>query len=428
MERQPERGGILFLSQRIPYPPNKGDKIRSWHFFQHLSQHRAMHLGCFIDDPEDWVHAGEIERLCTSSCILPLSPKLGKLGSIVGFANGEALTLPYFRRRAMQAWVDETIRRHRPELIFVYSSAMAQYVRRMSHGDARLVLDMVDMDSQKWLQYAARKAWPISYVYQRESRLLHRFESDASRHFDMTLFVSPIEAELYRRLTPEVAPASVDYVSNGVDIAYFDPALASANPFETQLRTIVFTGTMDYWPNVDAVAWFADAIWPRVYAADPTSRFVIVGANPAPQVRDLAKRDGITVTGRVPDVRPYLAHAAVAVAPLRVAQGVQNKVLEAMSMARPLVATPQALEGIDVEPGRDLAVESAVEDFAAAVTRFLARQQDDGLGASNRTFVKRHYSWGENLWRLSKACGFGADEEVGSGDAAHVRPAIRTLP
>jgi sugar transferase (PEP-CTERM/EpsH1 system associated) len=403
MERQPERGGILFLSQRIPYPPNKGDKIRSWHFFQHLSQHRAMHLGCFIDDPADWAHAGEIEKLCAGSCILPLSPKLGKLRSLVGFASGEALTLPYFRNPSMRQWVTETVRRHEPRLIFVYSSAMAQYVLPMPHAGARLVLDMVDMDSQKWLQYAARKPWPTSLIYRRESRLLHHFEREATRHFDVTLFVSRTEAELFRRLTPDVADR-VDFVNNGVDTDYFDPARASVNPFDAGTRPVVFTGTMDYWPNVDAVTWFADAVWPRIHAADPASRFVIVGANPGAQVRDLAKRAGVLVTGRVADVRPYLAHAALAVAPLRVAQGVQNKVLEAMSMARPIVATPQALEGIEAERASDVTVASGAEKFAAAVTAHLAERQGSEGGVGNRAFVERHHGWPENLQRLSRLC------------------------
>src|SRR5215469_6834947 len=349
-------GDVLFLSQRIPYPPNKGDKIRSWHFFRGLAERNRMHLGCFIDDAADWQRSGEIEKLCETSAILPLDPRWGKLRSLVaGFAAGEALTLPYFRARAMQDFVDRVLERHRPRLVFVYSSAMAQYLLGRDRGGARLVLDMVDMDSQKWRQYAERKSWPTSFIYRREAKELHRFERAAAERFDRTLFVSRAEAELFARLTPEVA-SRVDFVNNGVDTAFFDPALGHADPFAPGMPALVFTGTMDYWPNVDAVLWFAEAIWPRLHGAAPAARFVIVGANPAPAVQQLARQPGIEVTGRVPDVRPYLAHAAVAVAPLRVAQGVQNKVLEAMSMAKPVVATPQALEGIDARPGRELLV------------------------------------------------------------------------
>ena len=411
MGRERAGGDVLFLSQRIPYPPNNGDKIRAWHFLQHLAQHRAVHLGCFIDDPADWAHAGAIEKRCASSCILPLSPGWAKLRSLVGFASGEALTLPYFRRRAMQEWVAQTVRRHRPGLIFVYSSAMAQYVQEVPRGDERRVLDMVDMDSQKWLQYAERKAGPARFVYRRESRLLHRFERQSVRRFDATLFVSPAEARLFRRLTPE-ARGGVDFVCNGVATEHFDPALALPDPFEPGTRAVVFTGTMDYWPNIDAVTWFADALWPAIHGADPASRFVIVGANPASQVRALAKRRGILVTGRVPDVRPYLAHAAVAVAPLRVAQGVQNKVLEAMSMARPVVATPQALDGIDIARQPAVAMAETAEAFAAAVTAFLRRPPSDALGLGNRAFVQRHHDWPEALHRLSRLCAIPADRDA----------------
>lgn len=395
---------LLFLSQRLPYPPNKGDKIRSWHIFRHLARNHRMHLGCFIDDPADWQDVPEIAKHCASSLILPLHPVLAKLRSFEGFLGGEALTLPYFRRRAMTRWVADTVRRHPPSLVFVYSSSMAQYVLPLPRGGAGRVLDMVDMDSQKWLQYAARKTWPASFVFRRESRLLHRFERQVAAEFDRTLFVSPAEAELFRRLTPGL-DGRVDFVNNGVDLDYFAPTTALPSPFEPDVMPLVFTGTMDYWPNIDAVIWFADAIWPEVRRRHPTARFAIVGANPSPRVRELADRPGILVTGRVPDVRPYLAHAALVVAPLRIAQGVQNKVLEAMSMARTVVATPQAVEGIAAETGRDLIIASDASAFAAAIAGHLARLPEGDLGAAARAFAERHHGWAENLLRLSRLCG-----------------------
>lgn len=405
-------GDALFLSQRIPYPPNKGDKIRSWHFFRHVAETHRMHLGCFIDDPADWADANAVRKLCASACIRPLAPRRAKLRSLAGLATREALTLPYFRSRALHDWVAETVRRHAPALIFVFYSAMAQYVLDLPRGTARLVLDMVDMDSQKWRQYAARKRWPGNLVYRREARLLHGFERRAALHFDASLFVSRAELELFRRLTPEAADRA-DFVGNGVDLAYFDPALPTLNPYPPEARPVVFTGAMDYWPNVDAVTWFADRVWPRVHAADPKRLFAIVGANPTPAVRALGQRPGILVTGRVADVRPYLAHAVLAVAPLRVAQGVQNKVLEAMSMARPVVATPQAVEGIDAEPGREVVLAEAEVEFASRVSDFFARPQTNSAG---RAFVERNHSWTGTLRKLSAVC------------AATTRAAAATAP
>jgi sugar transferase (PEP-CTERM/EpsH1 system associated) len=394
---------LLFLSQRLPYPPNKGDKIRSWHIFRHLAQHYRMHLGCFIDDPADWQHAPEMNRHCASSLILPLDPRTARLRSLAAFATGEALTLPYFRRRAMARWVAATAARTKPGVVFVFSSAMAQYVLDLPRGDARLVLDMVDMDSQKWQQYAGRKSWPANWIFRRESRLLHRFERRAAEHFDHTLLVSQAEAALFSRLTPGLGER-VGWLDNGVDLDYFSPTAAFPTPFAAGDVPLVFTGTMDYWPNIDAVTWFADAVWPQILARIPAARFAIVGANPSVAVQELGKRPGITVTGRVPDVRPYLAHAALVVVPLRVAQGVQNKVLEAMSMARRVIATPQAAEGIAAQGGRDLIIADGAAGFAAAVLERIGGSPDGSLGSSARQFVERHHDWGENLSQLLALC------------------------
>ena len=395
---------VLFLSQRLPYPPNKGDKIRSWHFFRELAQRHRMHLGCFIDDKADWKYAAEMEQRCASSLILPLDPLTARLRSLAGLFTGEALTLPYFRRRAMSRWVAMTVRLHRPSVVFVFSSAMAQYVVGWPRGDARLVLDMVDVDSQKWLQYAERKQWPANAVFRRESRLLHRFERRAAEHFDKTLFVSRAEAQLFCRLTPGV-DSRVEFVNNGVDLDYFSPAMRPASPFEPDVVPVVFTGMMDYWPNIDAVTWFADTIWPTVRSRVPAASFAIVGANPPGAVRELGKRPGIIVTGRVPDVRPYLAHAALVVAPLRIAQGVQNKVLEAMSMARTVIATPQAVEGIDAVDGRDLVVAADPASFGTAIVERMVASPANDLGGAARRFVVRHHGWADNLRRLAAVCG-----------------------
>jgi len=395
---------LLFLSQRLPYPPNKGDKIRSWNIFRHLAQHHRMHLGCFIDDPADWEHVPEIKKICASSLILPLNPPRARLRSAVGFVTGEALTLPYFRRRAMSRWVAATMGRHSPTAVFVYSSSMAQYILDLPRNGERLVLDMVDMDSQKWAQYAERKGWPTNYVFRRESRLLHDFERRVSAHFDRTLFVSRAEAELFCRLTPGVN-GRVDFVDNGVDLDYFSPALAFSNPFADGIVPLVFTGTMNYWPNIDAVTWFAATIWPQVQAQVPSAQFAVVGANPTSEIEELARRPGIVVTGRVPDVRPYLAHAALVVAPLRIAQGVQNKILEAMSMARIVVATPQAVEGIAAVTGRDLVVADGAEAFCSTIVDRLHSLPHADLGAAARSYVERNHGWADNLERLSKLCG-----------------------
>ena len=405
---------LLFLSQRIPYPPNKGDKIRSWHFFEHFARTHRIHLGCFVDDPADEPHVPTIEALCASSLIRRIQPRLRRIKSLAGLATGEALTLPYFRDAALSSWVSETIRRCDPELVFVYSSAAAQYVPLDPgghHRRFRCVVDMVDVDSAKWRQYAERMSGPFRWIYRREGERLLAFEREIALRADRTLFVSRPEADLFRRLAPEAAD-KVDHVDNGVDLAFFRPADPDdmASPFPPGRPVIVFTGMMDYWPNVDAVTWFAEAVWLAVRRRCPDALFAVVGANPGPAVTRLAERDGgggsILVTGRVPDIRPYLAHAALAVAPLRVARGVQNKVLEAMAMAKAVVASPQALEGIDATPGRDLLVAGEAEAFAAAVVRQIEAGEEErgALGAAARRYVLGRHDWSGNLARLSRLC------------------------
>jgi sugar transferase (PEP-CTERM/EpsH1 system associated) len=247
----------------------------------------------------------------------------------------------------------------------------------------------------------------LSAAYSREASALFSLERKVAASFDATLFVSDAEADLFRRLAPESANR-VHGVANGVDIDYFDPRGDHADPFPAGIQPIVFTGAMDYWPNVDAVSWFAHDVMPRLIQFDRL-RFYIVGSNPSPVVQALAADPRIVVTGRVEDVRPYLAHAALAVAPLRVARGIQNKVLEAMAMARPIVASPAALEGLGAAAARALVEAQSPEDFAAAVQRLLTGDEGPALGAAAAACARESYGWPRSLARLDDLLG-GRDD------------------
>lgn len=382
--------GLLFLAHRIPFPPNKGDKIRSFHLLRHLSARYAIHLGAFVDDPDDWQYRDALEPWCTSIRLFPLHPRRAKLASLSGVLTGEALTLPYYRNRKLAAWAKGladtgTVRRG-----LAYSSAMAQF---MPAGLARRVLDMVDVDSDKWTQYAATQRWPLSWVYAREGRKLADWEARVAEDFDATLLVSHDEAALLQQRAPHACD-KISAFENGVDADYFSPARDYPNPYPADVQGVVFTGAMDYWPNIDAVSWFAERIFPAVREAVPAAQFTIVGSRPGEVVRALARQPGVVVTGSVPDVRPYLAHAACAVAPLRIARGVQNKVLEAMAMARPVVASAQAAEGIRAEAGRDFVLAQGEAEFALAV---VAQLQTASSAAPARACVLAHYDWARNL-------------------------------
>jgi len=391
---------LLLLVHRIPFPPNKGDKIRSYHLLRHLAARHEVCLGAFVDDPQDWQYEADVARLCKRVKLVGLDPRKRKLASLAGLLTGDALSVPYYRSAAMQRWVDDTVAAEGIEQAVVFSSTMAQFVSGPKHAGLRRVADLCDVDSDKWRQYAEGKRPPMSWVYAREARALLAWERQVAREFDATLFVTQAEADLFKRLAPESA-ARVGHFDNGVDTEYFDPDQAFESPYsEGEPGTgsgaapiAVFTGAMDYWANADAVKWFADAVWPRIRAAAPAARFFIVGSKPGPEVRALAARPGIHVTGRVPDVRPYLAHADLAVAPLRIARGTQNKVLEALAMARPVVCTPAAAAGLSVPAGEAFRIEEDPASQADAVLALFGH----GANRQGREQVIRGYSWEANL-------------------------------
>lgn len=384
---------LLYLVHRIPYPPNKGDKIRSYHLLKYLSTRYHVHLGTFIDDPDDWQYVDTVKALCASSHFAALNPRTARIKSLTGLLNGRPLSLDYYRDQGLGAWVKSTLSQHPVERILVFSSAMAQYA--MQAEKTRRVIDFVDIDSDKWRQYAENKAWPMSWVYSRESRELLRYEREVAATFHASLFVSQAEADLFRKLAPEVAN-KVGHFCNGVDTDYFSPDRHYPNPYADNTRAIVFTGAMDYWPNVDAVEWFAREMLPSILLAHPEAVFYIVGARPTPQVAALAQLPSVKVTGAVPDIRPYVAHASVAVAPLRIARGIQNKVLEAMAMAKTTVVSPDALEGIAAEPGRDLLLAKSAEEFTSVVNNVLSGSQQE-LCTAARARVITGYGWESHL-------------------------------
>ena len=390
---------LLLLVHRIPYPPNKGDKIRSYHLLKHLAQNYRVHLATFVDDADDWQHVPRVKALCADSYFAALNPRRARVRSLGALLANRSLSLDYYRDAGLKTWVDVVVRREQISRIVVFSSAMAQYAE--PYAQARRVVDFVDVDSDKWRQYADKKSWPMSWLYRHEARQLLRYEQKVASSCDASLFVSEPEAALFKTLAPESADR-IGYFNNGVDTVYFSPEHEFANPYDADDLAVVFTGAMDYWPNVDAVQWFAAHVFPRLRASFPTARFMIVGARPAAEVQALAATAGITVTGTVADVRPFIRHAAVAVAPLRVARGIQNKVLEAMSMAKSVVVSEQALEGIDAQVGRDLLLACDADAFYETVAGLL-RAPVATLGASARRQVQQRYSWESNLAHID-AC------------------------
>lgn len=386
---------LLFLAHRIPYPPNKGDKIRSYHFLKYLTAHFNVHLGTFIDDPHDWQYTAKLDTICASTHYLGLNPLLSKIKSVQGLLTGEALSVPYYRNQAMQVWVDGTLKKHNIKKVLIFSSVMADFIKKPD--DLDMIVDFVDVDSDKWQQYAASKTGLAAWIYQRESRYLLNYEKQVARQSRVSFFVSEQEAELFKQLAPEVSP-KVTHINNGVDIDYFSPELVFTSPYPDNVQVIVFTGAMDYWANIDAVVWFAKDVFEPIAKRHPSVKFYIVGSRPGKEVTALAN-DSVIVTGSVDDVRPYVAHARLAVAPLRIARGIQNKVLEAMAMGKPVVATTAAMEGIPYDESLAVSVSDEPDVMLSQLNALL--QHDASLVfQNNRDFVTDKFSWEQNVNRL----------------------------
>ena len=390
---------LLFLAHRLPYPPNKGDKIRSFHLLERLSARHRVHLGTFVDDPDDLVHVERVRERCASLHVARLTPWRARLRSLGGLLSGRPLTLGYYRDAGLHAWVAETKRAQSIDAVIVFSSSMAPYAE--AQPVLPMLVDFIDMDSLKWAQYAEVRKWPLSWGYRREGRLLLEFERSIAARALRSFFVTERETSLFQEQAPECA-ARAEPMGNGVDTVHFAPDPGLVSPYAIDEVPLVFIGSMDYWPNIDAVTWFAADVLPRIRAQWPRARLHIVGHKPSAAVRALASAD-VVVSGTVPDIRPYLQHARVVVAPLRVARGIQNKVLEAMAMARPVVATRACAEAIDARLDEELLAADDDDSFAVAVDRLLrAPAHAKAVGAAARRRVMADYKWASHLAVLDR--------------------------
>jgi sugar transferase (PEP-CTERM/EpsH1 system associated) len=420
---------LLFLVHRIPFPPNKGDKIRSFHLLRYLAERYRVHLGTFVDDDADAAYAPELSALTAGHHIARLSPLWGRVRGLAGLASGQSLSVPYYRDAGLRRWVRQTVREQGIRKAVIFSSAMAQYVADLP--GVQVVADFCDVDSAKWSEFARKRRWPASWLFRVEAERLLAFERSIAQRVAATTFVTGAETDLFARLAPESAPR-LWTIENGVDTRVFAPDDTLESPFPGGVAPIVFTGAMDYWPNVDAVQWFAAEVLPQVHAQRPDARFYIVGMNPAPKVTALASDPRVTVTGKVPDVRPYLQHAHAVVAPLRVARGVQNKVLEAMAMARPVIATETCSAPLSARARAALVAAETPVDFARAVTAALALPTPGAANPRARQAVVDDYSWTANLSLLGELLEGRIVERAsdagtnGSGAAIVDRPVLTT--
>lgn len=373
---------ILFLSQRVPYPPNRGDKITTWRLVERMKRRHEVRCVAFAHDDADVQAAAELTRLGAPTTALRIDLRRTKLASLPLLLTGKPLTLGAYGSRELQRVVDELA--PSCQVGYAYSSSMGAFLE--PHTRLKRVMHFAELDSDKWRQYAERSKWPMSWVYAREHKTLLEFERRIAASFDENVLCTPLEQQVFEREIP--GPRSL-VLRNGVDLAHYQPKPDLAEP-----EHLVFVGVMDYLPNIDGCVWFVNEILPRLRAKRPGVRFTIVGSRPTDEVKALASHPGVAVTGFVDDPREFLARAAVSVAPLRIARGIQNKVLEGLAMGLPVVGTTSATQGVEGEAGRDFLLANTVDEQVAAIERLLADPQfARALGRRGRQFVEEKYDW-----------------------------------
>jgi len=361
-------GEILFIAHRLPFPPDRGDKIRSHHLLAALAALAPVHVACFADDAADWAHEADLGAVAASHCMVGRGKSMVRAG-LEALATGRPVSLTAFSDRRLHDYVERVLADRPIGAVFVFSGQMGHYVPASWTGP--LVIDFVDVDSAKFGAYAATARWPMGWVHAREERLLRAEEARLAGRATASLLVSEPEADLFRSRLPASGQAGrkVHALGNGIDAAFYDPDSASPEPRLAALPAprLIFTGQMDYPPNVAAVVRAATRIMPLVRKACPEASFHVVGRKPTAQVLALDGLNGCRIRGRVDDVRPWLRGADAALVPLEIARGVQNKVLEAMAMGLPVVASAEAATGIVATPGETIAVGRNDAELAEAV-------------------------------------------------------------
>jgi len=386
-------GEILFLSHRIPFPPDRGDKIRSHHLLKALAAMAPVHVGTFGETDADMAAESELAQAAASHRLVHRTKPLPWAG-LEALASGKPVSLTAFESDSLRQWVAKTLAERPVDTIFVFSGQMGQYIPDDFAG--RVVIDLCDVDSAKFEAYGVEGSLPRKLIDQREGKILAREEERLAHRADATILISDNEANLFRSRLTDPTRTDIRALRNGIDADLFDPAKVppQADLFTAQSPQLVFTGQMDYPPNVVAAERVIYSILPKIREHYPDTRFHIVGRAPVQKLRDQDGKNNVRVWGEVPDVKPFLKSADIVIAPLTIARGIQNKVLEAMAMARPVLVSPEAATGIDAEDGKHFAV---ADGDRMMVGRALAlieeRDEAAKLAKAAREYVLAHQSW-----------------------------------
>jgi sugar transferase (PEP-CTERM/EpsH1 system associated) len=392
---------ILLLSHRVPFPPNKGEKIRTFHQLKHLRElGHHIHLFSPYEDKTELAHFNALrESWCASVEATPLKPKAMRL--LRGLVKGQPMSVANFYDKTLQQKFDQFLSGNSVDAIICSASSVAEYIFKSTalptiDKKPLLIMDFMDVDSDKWGQYQQSSSFPMSMVYAREQRLLAEYEKKIVKQFDASYLIAQAEVTLFNQKVMQ--SDKVHVMGNGLDTSvFYPPKTKQPNP----APVFLFTGVMDYKPNEDAVIWFVNTCWPSIITQHPNAKFVIAGMNPSADINQLANDKSIEVTGFVDDILPYYHQADIFVAPFRLARGVQNKVLQAFACALPVISTPMGAEGILCQADQDILIASTPDEFIAQANQLIAKPAlAKSIGQSALHIIKQHYSWQGQLQPL----------------------------
>jgi polysaccharide biosynthesis protein PslH len=384
---------VLFVCHRLPFPPQRGGKIRPFNIIRHLSQRHEVTVASLARTKDELEAGAGLRNYCSNVIAETISAPAALARMVARLPTPTPSSMGYFYSPALAKRVTAELAKTRFDFIFVHCAFVAGYVADVT--SARKLLDFGDMDSQKWLAYAKNRAFPMSLGYYLDGTKLRRAEARLARQFDVCTCTTRAELEVLESYGTGV-PA--DWFPNGVDTEYFKPADAPYRP-----DSVCFVGRMDYYPNQEGVIGFCRDVLPLIRARRPGVTLEIVGAEPPAKIRELGRLPGVTVTGSVPDVRPYALASAVSIAPLKIARGTQNKILEAMAMGVPTVSSAAAAGGVDGEPGRNLLTAGTPREFADAVLYVLENPAErQRLSEAARARVLSHHSWKQSMAKLDR--------------------------
>ena len=382
---------ILYVCHRFPFPPKRGGKIRPFNMIRHLSAMHEVHVASLARSPAEAKEGEGLAAYCARYDMVEVGPAAQTLRMVARLPSYQPSSFGYFQSPELKRRIDARVAAERFDLIFVHCSSVAPYVAQVQ-GIPK-ILDFGDMDSQKWLEYARCRPFPLSLGYRLEGGKMERAEKRLARRFDVCTATTRAE---WATLESFHTGAATDWFPNGVDADYFSP---TGEDYDAD--TIAFVGRMDYYPNQQCMAEFCARTWPLLKAARPTLKLLIVGADPSPRMRRLGDIDGVTVTGSVPDVRPYLARSALMAAPLAIARGTQNKILEAMAAGVPVVTSHVAAGGVDASAPEHFLAASTPDEYAAAILRILDDPAERRrLSKAGRARMLSHHAWDKSMQRL----------------------------